>query len=229
MSTTTTPPDLVAGTFFASLRPAERAELEALAARKKFPRGAMLMFEQEPDERVAVLLRGRAKVARLDRNGRELVLDIADPGDVLGELAFVDKQPRIASVTALEPVEALLMGSEAFHAYVSKRPELALALTEVMARRFRVAQLKRSQFTALDTMGRLAARLVELAERYGVATESGVEVQMPISHEELAAWTGASRAGVSQALQSLRELGWVELARRKLLVRDLGALRSRGE
>jgi CRP-like cAMP-binding protein len=73
----------------------------------------------------------------------------------------------------------------------------------------------------------LAARLVELAERYGDTTEAGIVVRVPMSQAELAAWTGASRAGFSKALQSLRDLGWVELARGRLLVRDLAALRAR--
>jgi len=70
------------------------------------------MFQQEPDDRVMVLLSGRVKVARADESGRELVLSVRDPGDVLGELAFISGEPRIATVTALEPLEALVMPGE---------------------------------------------------------------------------------------------------------------------
>jgi CRP/FNR family cyclic AMP-dependent transcriptional regulator len=219
----------VAGTFLASLDGGDRAELERLAVTREFPRGSMLMLEREPDERVMVLLDGRVKISRIDRSGRELMLDIGDPGDVFGELAFIDGQPRIASVTALEPARALVMSSESFRTYLTARPRANLALTEVLSNRFRAAQVKRTEFTSLDTMGRLAARFLELCERYGERTESGTEVLLPITQEELAAWTGASRAGVSHALQSLRDLGWIDLSRRKLLVRDLEALRARAE
>jgi CRP-like cAMP-binding protein len=75
-------------------------------------------------------------------------------------------------------------------------------------------------------MGRLAARFVELAERYGRATDAGIELHVPLSQEELAAWTGASRAGFSKALQSLRDLGWITLARHELAIRDVDALRD---
>src|SRR5271166_134910 len=215
---------LASETFLALLSDAEREGLHGLAVRRSFPRGAVLMFQHEPDERVMLLLAGRVKVVRLDQDGRELLLSIRDPGDLLGELAFIDGQPRIATVTALEPVEALVTPAPAFRLHLETTPRVAVVLLEVVTRRFRETTLKWSQFAALDTMGRLAARFVELADRYGEPTEAGVTVASPLSQEELAAWTGASRAGVAHALQAMRELGWVQTERRGLLVRDLEAL-----
>ena len=72
------------------------------------------MFQNEPDGRVMLLLAGRVKVTRLDHDGHEILLSIRDPGDVLGELALIDGLPRIATVTALEPVEALVTAVETF-------------------------------------------------------------------------------------------------------------------
>ena len=218
---------LAPDTFLALLSSQEREALQGLGVQRSFPRGAMLMFQNEPGERVMLLLAGRVKVVRLDQDGHELLLSIRDPGDVLGELAFIDSHPRIATVTALEPVEALVTSAQAFRLHLETTPRVAVALLEVVARRFRETTLKRSQGAGLDTMGRLAARIVELADRYGQPTEDGVTVASPLSQGELAAWTGASRAGVAQALHALRELGWVQTERRGLLVRDLEALRAR--
>ena len=198
-----------------------------LGVRRSFPRGAMLMFQNEPDERLMLLLGGRVKVTRVEQDGHELLLSVRDPGDVLGELAFIDGQPRIATVTTLEPVAALVMPARTFRLHLEATPRVAVVLLEVVARRFRETTLKRSQFAALDTMGRLAARIVELAERYGEPTQGGIVIASPLSQEELAAWTGASRAGAAQALHSFRELGWISTERRKLLVPDIEALRAR--
>jgi CRP/FNR family transcriptional regulator, cyclic AMP receptor protein len=215
------------GTFLASLESDEREALDGLGVRRSFPRGTVLMFQNEPDARVMLLLVGRVKVTRVDHDGHEILLSIRDPGDVLGELALIDGLPRVATVTALEPVEALVTAAETFRHHLESTPRVAVALLEVVSRRFRETTLKRSQFSASDTMGRLAARIVELADRYGEASVEGVTVTSPLSREDLAAWTGASRAGVAHALQGLRELGWVQTERRALLVRDLQALRAR--
>jgi CRP/FNR family cyclic AMP-dependent transcriptional regulator len=219
--------ELISDTFLARLTDGERENLRGLGMLRTFPRGAALMFEREPDDRVMLLLAGRVKVTHISPEGRETLLSIRDPGDVLGELAFIDGRPRAATVTALEHVEVLVMPGSVFRAHLETTPRVAVVLLEIVARRFREATIKRLQFASSDTMGRLAERIVELADRYGEQGAAGIVVVSPISQEELASWTGASRAGVAQALQALRELGWIQTERRRLIVKDADALRAR--
>jgi CRP-like cAMP-binding protein len=185
------------------------------------------MLQDEPGDRLMVLLEGRVKVTRLDHDGRELLLSIRDPGDLLGELSFVDGQPRIATVIALEPVQALVLLAQELRHHLETTPGVAVALLEIVARRFRESTIKRSQFGASDTLGRLAARILELADRYGEPSEDGISLVSPLSFEDLAAWAGASCAGASEAMRAMRALGWVRSERRKLTLRDPDALRAR--
>jgi CRP/FNR family cyclic AMP-dependent transcriptional regulator len=219
--------ELGGGTFFGQLTDPERAGLHELGVKRGFPEDAVLMFQDEYDDRLLLLLSGRVKVTRTTERGHELLLAIRDAGDLLGELAFIDGQPRVATVTALEPVEALVLSGSRFRSYLERTPRVAVVLLESVASRFRESTLKRLQFAASDTLGRLSSRIVELADRYGSAGEDGIVVPLPISQDELASWTGASRAGVAQALQTLRELGWLSTERRKMIVRDVDSLRAR--
>ena len=218
---------LVPHTFLALLDESERAAIEGLAIRRTFPAGSVLMFEHEVTERVMILLSGRVKVCRTGEDGRDLLLSIRDPGDVLGELGAVDDEPHVATVTALEPVTALVASTRAVRSHLESTPRVAVVLLEVIVRRFRETTVKRSQSAASDTMGRVAARILELCERDGTPTDGGTEIVMPISQEELAAWTGASRAGVAHALQAMRELGWLTTKRGRIAVTDLEALQAR--
>ena len=213
--------------FLGLLEPAERAAIRDLGRTRRFPRGSVLMYEGEPGERVMVLVTGRVKITGLTEDGRELLFGICDPDDILGELSFIDGRARATSVIALEPVEAVVISSSVFRRHLETSPRVTLALLEALTRRFRDTTLKRAQFASSDTTGRLAARLVELSERYGAPTEFGVEIALALSQEELAGWTGASRAGLAKAVQLLRELDWIETGRRRILVRDLDALRAR--
>ena len=215
------------GTFLALLEEPECRALAQLGIRRAFPRGAALMFEHEPGERVMLLFVGRVKVTRAGEEGHDSLLNICDPGDLLGELAFIDGQPRIATVTALEPVEAVVIPAQAFRAHLEGTPRVAVALLEAVTRQFRQTTVRLTQLAASDTMGRVAARIIELAERYGEPADCGMAITSPLSQEELGARTGASRAGVAHALKTLRELGWVQIDRRRILVRDLQALRAR--
>ena len=82
--------------------------------------------------------------------------------------------------------------------------------------------------SASATIGRVAARLVELASEYGQKQPGGgVRIDLPITQEELASWVGSSREGVNKALQTLRGLRWVETERRAITVLDMDALRQR--
>jgi CRP/FNR family cyclic AMP-dependent transcriptional regulator len=215
------------GTFVALLEPAEWTRLQELGRAVKFPSGSVLMYEREPSDRVMIVLTGQVKTTVLDDGGRETLLSIRDPGDVLGELASIDGQPRSATVTALGPVHALLIAAGTFRTHLETTPRIAVAVLRVVARRFRETTLMRSELSRSDTIGRLAARLVELADRYGQATDDGVVITLALSQEELAAWSAASRAGLANALKTLRELGWIETQRRRVLVRNLEALRTR--
>lgn len=213
--------------FLASLDEDDLDELGRIGMLRDFPRGALLMFDGESAERVMILLVGRVKVSRGNNGGQEVLLGIQDPGDVLGELGCIDGLPRAATVSALEPVQALVIPGNDFRRYLESRPRAAMALLGVVTRRLRETTAKRSEFGSSDTMGRVSARLLELAERYGAPQEQGVMVTMPISQDDLGAWAGASRAGVAQALQRMRKLGWIRTERRRVLVCDAMNLRVR--
>ena len=155
-----------------------------------------------------VLLEGRVKTTLAAVNGQETVVGIRGRGEIVGELACLDERLQLGSVRTLEPVRALVIDARSFRHYIATTPEAALALLEVLSQRLRDAVLKRAEFPSSDTIGRLAARLVELAERYGTASERGIDIGLPLSQEELAGWVGACHAGLAKALQVLRELGW---------------------
>ena len=99
----------------------------------------------------------------------------------------------------------------------------------MIAGRLRYADAQQAEFATTDVVGRVCHRLVELSERFGTAGHAGIEIELPLSQEELAAWTGASREAVSKALQLLRSLQIVETGRRHVTVLDLAALRQRAQ
>ena len=201
-------------------------ELHEHGRRTRFDAGERLLRERAPGEEVVLILSGRVKISHSGPEGRDTVLDFRGPGELVGELAVLDAAPRSSSVTAIEPVEALVVAASEFRGLL-ERPEFALELIRVLTERFRDADRKRIEFGATDTLGRVCARLAELAERYGEPDGTGLAISLPISQEELASWTAASRAGLANALRTLRELGWVETERRRIRVVDLAALEAR--
>jgi CRP-like cAMP-binding protein len=205
-------------------------ELEDLRARtrsQRFARGALLLAERQVGDRVLILLAGRVRISGVTSAGRDAVLGFRGPGELVGELAALDGLPRSGAVTALESVETLTISDVEFRRFLSDHPRAALLLLEIVSRRLRDADRKRVEFAAADTVARVCSRLVELTERFGHPEGDGTAIDLPITQDELAGWCGASREATARALQTLRELGWVETSRRKLVVRDLASVSAR--
>lgn len=213
--------------FLEELEPAERTALHAAGRHRRIAAGGYLITEGSPSDAVFVVVSGRVKVFSSTDRGGEVVLAVRGPGALLGELAAIDDEPRGASVTALEPVEVLVLTCAAFRAYLHDHPRLLFRLLVTVTGRLRDADRKRIEFGAYDAVGRVAGRLVELAERFGEPSGECVRITLPITQDELAGWVGASREAVVKALRGLRDRGYIETKRRAVVVCDLDALRKR--
>ncbi|GLX95496.1 Crp/Fnr family transcriptional regulator [Herbidospora sp. NBRC 101105] len=213
------------GEFLALLTAEEIADLRAAGRPRQWERGETVMTEGDTNDWVIVLTSGRVKVSSHTAGGTEVVLAVRGPGALLGDMSAVDGGPRSGTVTALEPIEAIVVRD--FASFLREHGRIAVLLLQLITGRLRDADRKRVEYGAFDTTGRVATRLVELAERYGEQTPGGVRVMLPLSQDELAGWTGASREAVSKALRSLRDRGLIETGRRRVIIYDLDGLRKR--
>src|SRR3712207_1427071 len=123
--------------FLDALGEDERAWLHERAVRRSFPAGTAIFLEHEAPDRVAVLLEGRVKIASTSEDGRERVLAFRGPGEVLGELSAIDGRPRSATVTAVDPVEALVVPAADFRAFLERTPRVTLYLLRALIGRLR--------------------------------------------------------------------------------------------
>lgn len=217
------------GEFFDQLTVDETAALEVVGRRRQVRRGGVLFRQDERTDSVVVLLTGRVKVSVDTAGGAEVVLAVRGPGALLGELSAIDREPRSATVTAIEDATVLALTLAAFEGYLLSHARVSVLLMRTLAGKLRDADRKRIEFGAHDTTGRVAARLVEMAERFGQSTDDGVTIGLPFTQDELAGWTGASREAVSKALGVLRSAGEIRTSRMSVVVRDLDALRRRAE
>ncbi|MFG2071139.1 cAMP-binding domain of CRP or a regulatory subunit of cAMP-dependent protein kinases [Nonomuraea maritima] len=213
------------GEFLSLLTAEEVAALRAAGHVRKWERGTTVIQEGDTSDWVIVLLEGRVKVSSHTDSGTEVVLAVRGPGGILGELSAIDGSPRSATVTALEPVAGLVVRD--FATFLEGHGRIAVLLMQYVSFRLRDSDRKRIEYGAYDTTGRVATRLLELAERYGEQTSAGVRVALPLSQDELAGWTGSSREAVSKALRMLRDRGLIETGRRRVIIHDIEGLRQR--
>ncbi|GGV84252.1 Crp/Fnr family transcriptional regulator [Streptomyces gelaticus] len=211
--------------FLARLEREDRVALLALGRELSFDSRTALLRQDEPSAYVLLILTGWTKVTTCAPNGYEALHALRGPGDIVGESAALTGRPRSATVTALSPVRAVVVTHEKFRAFVAGSPEVSLTLLALTSDRTRAADRRSLEFAAMTVRERFAVLLLDLAHTHGARTGEGIELDIPLSKQELAGAVSASREMVQRLLKDLRERGIVRTGRRALVIVRPDALR----
>ncbi len=159
---------------------------------RRFEPRQFLYSAGDPPERVFLLLKGRVKVYHVADNGKEVILDVADKGDLVGDMAIIEGAERATFARALEETVAVSISWEDFSHLVQQSPKLGFAMAELMARRLSGMQRTFMNLVSKPVSGRLADALLDRGE--------GREIYLGLTHEELAQTIGTSRETVTALL-----------------------------
>jgi CRP/FNR family cyclic AMP-dependent transcriptional regulator len=205
--------------------PAEELKRFADVTREKqYPKGSVILFEDDPGDSLFIVRDGRVKVVLVGEDGREVILGVLGVGEHFGELSLIDDQPRSAHVIAMEDSLLLVLRRDDFRRRVEANPAVAWALLSELSRRLRRADGKIGGLVLLDVPGRIARLLLDFAEEAG-----GDTIEKPLTHQTIAQMIGASRETVSRAMREFQDAGWIGVERRRISVTDRAALLSRAQ
>lgn len=210
--------------LFKSLAPAEVAAFSQMVREKSYPKGSVILFEDDPGDALFVVRSGRVKVVLVAEDGREVILGILGVGEHFGELSLIDDQPRSAHVVAMEESTLIVLRRDDFRRRVEENPAVAWALLLELSRRLRRADDKIGSLVLLDVPGRIARVLLDAA-----AESEGDAIEKPLTHQTIAHVIGASRETVSRAMREFVESGWITTVKRKIRVTDRAALEKRSQ
>jgi CRP/FNR family cyclic AMP-dependent transcriptional regulator len=208
--------------LFSSLDENELASIAAVARERTCQKGEILVRQGDSSGDLFSVVQGRLKVGSVAGEGAEVLLSVVGPGDVFGEIALLDEEPRSATVVAAEPCRLLVVPRAAFRPLLRELPTLALRLLQILARHVRRLSTRTEDAAALDVRARLAKTLLDLAERFGVEGPRGkVTITLRLSQQELGRMIGATREMVNRCLR-----GWTD---RRILsyVRGMTIISSR--
>lgn len=205
-------------TFWAILDPREQALVLRAGTTRPFGRRGSLCRQGDPQRHVYVLLTGCVEIVTDASAGHESVIAVRGRGDIVGEFAAVDGQPRSATVIALEPVNAIVVPAEQFAALCKSSPRLTWAVLVVVVGRLRQISQQRTEDSTLLITQRLAGLLLDLAQRYGVATPEGIMIEIPLTQRRMAGLIAASRESVVRGLSYLRRHNLVVTQQQRVTV-----------
>ncbi|GAA0392214.1 Crp/Fnr family transcriptional regulator [Acrocarpospora corrugata] len=191
---------------------------------RRFPAGETLIHEGDRRDEVYLLVSGFVKIFGNTYDGRQVLLSIRTTGDLIGELAALDGEPRSATVTAATKTETRMFASDTFRAFLDAHQTTAQAVQRYVTRKLRLATRHRIDVGGASVLVRLARVLDRLAASHGRRTEGGIRIEVPLSQVELAALVGAAEPSVHRALSELRQRGIVVTGYRHIMIVDSAGL-----
>jgi CRP-like cAMP-binding protein len=204
----------------------EWVDLAAMGRQRAYRKGQVIFREGQTGGTVLAIRSGVVKISVVTPGGRDILLAVKEAGSLVGELSAIDGRPRSATATALDAVEATALQDREFNDFLDKHPRMAVRLLRTLAEQIREAATRTADRDTGDTTSRVARRLVSLAERYGEYNGPVIEVNLPITQEDLAGWVGATREATSRSLGRLRDLGCLKTGRQRIVLLDVPALRG---
>jgi CRP-like cAMP-binding protein len=203
--------------LFQGLDNAELTRLAELTRERTYPKGSVILFEDDPGDSLFIVKGGRVKVVLVGEDGREVILSILGPGDHFGELSLIDGQPRSAHVIAVDDSQLLILRREDVRRRVEESPALAWALLLALSRRLRRADEQIGGLVLLDVHGRIGRLILDSAGEDGVLDKK-------LTHQTIAHMIGASRETVSRAMREFQDRGLVTVNRRQIAIADRAGL-----
>lgn len=210
--------------LFRGLSPPALERIAELAVQRGFRSGEIVFSQGDAGDALYAVVTGKIRISAGAADGREIFLNIMEPGDTFGEIALLDGGTRTASATATAPSELVSIRREHFVGLLEREPQVALELLRLCGERLRWTSGLVEDAALLDASARLAKRLLSLGQLHGQRTGAGITLR--ISQEELASFLGVSRQVVNQTLQGWKAQGWVDVGRGIVTVRDVDAIRS---
>lgn len=204
--------------LFTDLPREQLAPLVKALRRQTYRKGQLILRQGELGDSLFVIVSGQVRIYTLSPDGHELSVLICGKGDFFGEMALLTGEPRSANAEAMRRTEVLVLCRQTFHEHLLSNPQAALYIIETLSQRLRRTTESFEELASLSVPQRVARKLLDLAERYGVKHEDGVLIDLDLSQEAVASLVGTTRESANRALRSLREQGLVQIDRVRILV-----------
>jgi CRP/FNR family transcriptional regulator len=212
--------------LFSDIPQEQLRSLVRVLERRTYRKGQIILHQGDEGDSMFAIVSGRVRIYLLSPDGHEWSVYICDAGDFFGEMSLLTGEPRSANAEAMQRTEVLVLRRPAFRDYLLSNPISAIRVIEALSQRLRQTTESAEGLVALNVTQRIAQKLLELTERYGVPEDDGVMIDLDLSQEAIASLVGTTRESANRALSTLRSQGIVQVERVRICVLRPEELRS---
>lgn len=208
------------------LSPEDLDRVGELATTRWYQAGQPVFMKGDPGTAMMAVLSGRIRICAYSADGREVVLNVINPGEVFGEIALIDGGERTADAFAMEATELLCLSRRDFLPYLERNPEVCIKLLTIICQRLRSTSEQLEDLNFLDLRCRLAKRLLYLAALHGERTAKGIHIGVRLPQHLLASMIGTSREAVNKQLRDWEAKGFIDVRRGSVTILDRNSLEA---
>jgi len=206
--------------ILSSLSQSDWEKIKHLFVEKRFGKDDYIFFEGDPFSWLGVVLEGRVKMIKHSENGKDVVLDLIAPGEMLGELAAFNGEPYPATAQAMEPTVVASIHRDDYLRLLKQYPALALRVIEELGRRLREAQEMIKSMAVERVERRIARILLKLAAATGSSSEGGIVIELPLTRQDIAEMVGTTVETAIRTMSKFRKKGLVQTKRGRVVILD---------
>jgi CRP-like cAMP-binding protein len=206
--------------IFAGVAPAELDEILREARPIRYVKGDNVFEQDEEAHSFFVLLHGHLRVTKLTPAGQQVVVRFVTPGEIFGVAMAIGRTAYPGTATAVVDSIALAWPSSAWPRLVAAHPSLAANTLQTVGSRLQEAHTRVVEMSTEQVERRVAHALLRLAKQAGRKVEQGVQIDFPISRQDVAEMTGTTLHTVSRILSAWEDRGFVDGGRQRIVIRE---------
>ncbi|TDT52063.1 Crp/Fnr family transcriptional regulator [Fonticella tunisiensis] len=200
-------------------------EVISMIKRRKYKKGQILFFEGDVSDKLFIINKGKIKIYKYTKEGKEQILYILSEGDFIGDLSLLKRGKYEFNAEALQDVDVCILTKDNFDRIIRVNPEIPIKMLEHIHDRVVGLEKLVQTLSTKDVEARLAGLLINFAKDFGRKTSEGIEINTPLSREEMANYIGITRETISRKLTSMQDAGIIELVgNKKIVIKDVERL-----
>jgi len=204
--------------IFSDLSHEELTEIIRMTGHNEYKKGEDIFLEGISADTLYLINEGQIKIYKYTKDGKEQILNLLNEGEFFGELNLLKEGQYHFNATALSDAKLCSLSKERMKRIILEKPEIGLKILEVMAEKISWLETLARNLATNDVEVRLSHLLLQLLRQYGIKTNRGIEIEMPLTREEMSNYTGVTRETISRKLSGFQDRGIIKLEGNKKII-----------
>ena len=210
--------------LFKGLNEDSMKELKRISSMRQLSKNEPIYFAKEPSKSIFFLKTGRVKIVKYYKDGKENIITLINPGEIFGEMAYLDEIQRTDSAVTVDPSLLCAINKNDLSEFVNNNPGLNLKLTKLIGLKLKSYSERIEDLVFKDADQRIISFLLRLAEKTGKELGEQIFVKPFLKHQDIGEITACSRQTVNYLLSELKDKNIIKFDRKMLVILKPGEL-----